>query len=92
MEFDCVVSFDLALEVFTLIPCPCLASDDVYDNKLVVFQNNELAMLSVRITNRKRNFVVDMWVMQESAGASGSRWSWIKNIVAAPSHIHWRHV
>ncbi|KAI9096827.1 hypothetical protein K1719_025810 [Acacia pycnantha] len=73
-----IVSFDLAVEVFTLIPTPqlhLLSSYTVYEEKFVIFSWIEDPTHSI----------VDLWVlMKEGVGASGEIWSWTKKYSIAP--------
>ncbi|XP_054778505.1 putative F-box protein At3g16210 [Prosopis cineraria] len=74
VDIDFIVSFDIATEVFTLIPWPALNSNSsakltVYDNKLAVLSNNMVGDFE---------YVIDLWVMEERNGVSGERCSWAK--------------
>ncbi|KAI9096834.1 hypothetical protein K1719_025817 [Acacia pycnantha] len=62
-----IVSFDLAVEVFTVIPLPELQPIKltVYEEKLAIFSSNR----------NSKHPAIDMWVMEEEGvGASGERW------------------
>ncbi|XP_028805672.1 F-box/kelch-repeat protein At3g06240 [Neltuma alba] len=72
------VSFDIATEVFTLIPFPCL-----YDGlccKLSVYED-KLAVISLSGIGNFPNYLyclIDLWVLEEGIGSSRERWSWTK--------------
>ncbi|KAI9127033.1 hypothetical protein K1719_001592 [Acacia pycnantha] len=72
-----IVSFDLAMEVFTVIPTPQLKKAygfTVYEEKLAIFSwIGDLA-----------HSVIDLWVMEEGVGASGEIWSWTKKYSIGP--------
>ncbi|KAI9096296.1 hypothetical protein K1719_026015 [Acacia pycnantha] len=67
-----VVSFDLATEVFTLIPLPSSAHKS-HHNVLSVHENN-LAMLCH--TDDLKFSLIHLWVMEEGTDASRERWNW----------------
>ncbi|KAK4271136.1 hypothetical protein QN277_019873 [Acacia crassicarpa] len=73
-------SFDLAMEVWTVIPVPeerpCSLCErfTVYEEKL--------AFLSCPIDCQPS--VLHLWVMEEGVGASGKTWNWIKKYTSNP--------
>ncbi|XP_054778157.1 putative F-box protein At3g16210 [Prosopis cineraria] len=74
-----IASFDLATEVFTVIPVPEQRSTSwltVYEEKL--------AMVSHSVIGNTEHCVIDLWVMEEGIGASGERWSWTKKYTSSP--------
>ncbi|KAK4259411.1 hypothetical protein QN277_005746 [Acacia crassicarpa] len=71
-----VVSFDMVMEVFTLIPLPC-DDDDSWESFLSVYEN-KLAMLCGHVSENNESYRTDLWVMEEGALSSGERWSWSK--------------
>ncbi|KAI9075078.1 hypothetical protein K1719_042976 [Acacia pycnantha] len=74
---DLIVSFDLAMEAFTLLPRPSISTPyartfqhllDVYENKVAVLHAhyaNEYAF-------------IDLWVLEEVSDAHGKSWGWTK--------------
>ncbi|KAI9127148.1 hypothetical protein K1719_001707 [Acacia pycnantha] len=72
-----IVSFDLAVEVFTVIPLPELQPIKltVYQEKLAIFSSNR----------NSKHPAIDMWVMEEGVGASGERWGWTKKYTSSPN-------
>ncbi|XP_054779338.1 F-box/kelch-repeat protein At3g23880-like [Prosopis cineraria] len=71
-DFDLIVSFDIAMELFTLIPEPAIDPDS--SAHLVVCEN-KLAMLCLTFDS----FLIDLWVMEEEGTSEfGKRWSWTK--------------
>ncbi|XP_054795987.1 putative F-box protein At3g21120 [Prosopis cineraria] len=77
-----IVSFDVATEVFTLIPLPASVPRS-YRNKLTVHENN-LALLSHTFIGNYESSLIDLWVMNEGTGASGGRWNWTKKYSTSP--------
>ncbi|KAK4259390.1 hypothetical protein QN277_005728 [Acacia crassicarpa] len=71
-----IVSFDLSVEVFTVIPIPELEPIEltVYEEKLAIFSWNRSS----------EHPGTDMWVMEEGVGASGERWGWTKKYTCSP--------
>ncbi|KAK4259370.1 hypothetical protein QN277_005710 [Acacia crassicarpa] len=67
-----VVSFDIANEVFSLVPMP--AEHDSLMQNLTVHENN-LAMLCVQWITADI-YCIKLWVMDEGSGTFGERWSW----------------
>ncbi|RAL51937.1 hypothetical protein DM860_010655 [Cuscuta australis] len=74
-DADMIVSFDMATEVFTLIPLPVLSNPNLCF-RLAVYEK-KLAMLVKRGLLENSKSVV-MWVMDkgDEAGSNGERWSW----------------
>ncbi|XP_028752344.1 F-box/LRR-repeat/kelch-repeat protein At2g27520-like [Neltuma alba] len=81
-----IVSFDLTMDVFTLIPTPFLiplrtnpSSQivlDVYENKVaVLFQYGD----------RLKPSFMDLWVLEEGSGACGKSWGWTKKYSIGPT-------
>ncbi|KAI9075533.1 hypothetical protein K1719_042511 [Acacia pycnantha] len=69
-----VVSFDIAQEVFTVIPMPKLEDDrdamlSVYDNKLAIISDIQV---------KGSPDLVDLWVFDEDTCESGTTWRRIK--------------
>ncbi|KAI9096819.1 hypothetical protein K1719_025802 [Acacia pycnantha] len=72
-----IVSFDLAVEVFAVIPIPELEALEltVYEEKLAIFSRNR----------NSEHPAIDIWVMEEGVGASGERWGWTKKYTSSPN-------
>ncbi|XP_054797553.1 F-box/kelch-repeat protein At3g23880-like [Prosopis cineraria] len=72
-DYGSIVSFDIANEVFTLIPMPDIG---FCREEILTVYENKLAVLCNKST---RSFDwVEMWVLTESASdESGERWRWI---------------
>ncbi|KAI9127341.1 hypothetical protein K1719_001900 [Acacia pycnantha] len=72
-----IVSFDLAAEVFKVIPIPVLQPFKltVYEEKLVIFSRNKNSAHSA----------IDMWVTEKGVGASGERLGWTKKYTSSPN-------
>ncbi|KAK4256311.1 hypothetical protein QN277_009194 [Acacia crassicarpa] len=100
-EEDCelvIVSFDIAMEVFTLIPFPNipLTLESCFD-RLTMYQN-KLAMLAPTVVGNPESYLIDLWVLEESTDPSKERWSWTKLYTSRPnpyrfsiSPIVWRN-
>ncbi|XP_054778152.1 uncharacterized protein LOC129286162 [Prosopis cineraria] len=81
-EIFLVVSFDIAMEDFTLIPPPPLTISTVA--KLTVYEN-KLALLYYSSDGNPGDTLIDLWVMEEGIiGTSEERWSWIKKFSSGP--------
>ncbi|XP_054778140.1 putative F-box protein At3g10240 [Prosopis cineraria] len=86
-ELDCyrlIVSFDIANEVFTLMPVPDL--DYGEPQKLTVYENN-LAMLCNIRPEESEDYeydCIDLWVMEEATSKTGERWSWANKYTSSP--------
>ncbi|XP_054778171.1 putative F-box protein At1g32420 [Prosopis cineraria] len=71
-----IVSFGIAMEVFTLITPPpkvgfhSCRSLTVYENKLALFSRAK--------SENNDSFVIDLWVMEEGTGESGKKKGWNK--------------
>ncbi|VFQ61566.1 unnamed protein product [Cuscuta campestris] len=77
---DVIVSFDVALELFTFIPVP-VVEEDSRCSRLVVYEN-KLALFIKRLLSENLEYT-DFWVMEErdvvaSSSSYGERWSWTK--------------
>ncbi|KAI9084721.1 hypothetical protein K1719_033365 [Acacia pycnantha] len=73
---DLIVSFDIATEVFTLIPFLPMAPYYCYDT--LASYENKLAIFFGRATENCESYVIDLWVLEECADPSRERWSWAK--------------
>ncbi|XP_054778547.1 F-box protein At3g08750-like [Prosopis cineraria] len=77
-HIDLIVSFDIAMEAFTLIAMPALGSNSrdkltVHENKLaVITQTRQSESFSTD------SWLIDLWVMEEGMGVPQERWSWTK--------------
>lgn len=80
-EEELVISFDIAMEAFTLIPMPPLdKSNKYFTHKLVVYEN-KLAVMShfiVGVSFTTDSWYIDLWVLEEAIGAPQERWNWTK--------------
>lgn len=80
-EEELVISFDIAMEVFTLIPMPPLdEGHKCYGHRLCVYQS-KLAVISHFIESvsfTTDSWYVDLWVLEEGVGGCKERWRWIK--------------
>ncbi|KAI9084662.1 hypothetical protein K1719_033306 [Acacia pycnantha] len=87
-EEDCervIVSFDIAMEVSTLIPFPNmpLALESIF-NRLTMYQN-KLAMLAPTVVGNPESYLINLWVLEESTDPSKERWSWTKLYTSRPN-------
>ncbi|XP_054778159.1 F-box protein At1g47340-like [Prosopis cineraria] len=76
-----VVSFDMAMELFTLIS-PISPREGRGTIKLTVYEN-KLGLLSV-ISENQNSFVTNLWVMEEVTGTIRETWSWTKKYTSNP--------
>ncbi|KAI9126217.1 hypothetical protein K1719_002638 [Acacia pycnantha] len=82
-----IVSFDIATEVFTLIPFPppmastyrCYTTLSSYENKLAIFGTD---------TKNSESYRIDLWVLEECAYPSRERWNWAKIYASRPNPFH----
>ncbi|KAI9076714.1 hypothetical protein K1719_041297 [Acacia pycnantha] len=78
-----IVSFDIVMEVFTLMPLPALDTSSVV-LKLTV-HDKKLALLCHTVMGNFESSSINFWVMEEGMDASGKKWSWMK-IYNSSSH------
>ncbi|KAI9127245.1 hypothetical protein K1719_001804 [Acacia pycnantha] len=69
-----IVSFDIAIEVFTLIPLPPLPNMTSFE--LTLYKNK------VSILNLSN--CIDLWVLEEDVSSSNKSWSWTKKFSSNP--------
>ncbi|XP_028801600.1 uncharacterized protein LOC114756827 [Neltuma alba] len=81
-EVEVIVSFDIAKEVFTLIPRPNL--DYNADEKLTVYENKLAILCDVWEDDDETADLIDLWVLDEGACASGETWSWTRRYTSSP--------
>ncbi|KAK4259506.1 hypothetical protein QN277_005830 [Acacia crassicarpa] len=74
-----IVSFDIAMEVFTLIPWPPLSGINP-SSSLTVYED-KLALLNVSEIGRRCSNV-NLWVMEEDISSLVKRWNWIKKFTS----------
>ncbi|XP_028799967.1 F-box/kelch-repeat protein At3g23880-like [Neltuma alba] len=82
-DTEVIVSFDIAKEVFTLMPWPSL--DYNANEKLTVYENKLAVLCDIWDDDDERSDLIDLWVMEEGTCASGERWSWTKIYTSSPS-------
>ncbi|KAI9074653.1 hypothetical protein K1719_043369 [Acacia pycnantha] len=83
-KVDVIVSFDIAKEVFTVIPRPELDYDA--DVKLTVYENKLAILCDTREDDDEMPYVIDLWVLYEGTRASEQTWSWTKRYTSS-SHL-----
>ncbi|KAI9084724.1 hypothetical protein K1719_033368 [Acacia pycnantha] len=81
---DLIVSFDIAKEVFTLIPFPTRTSAYGSFNTLASYESKLAIFFGTDIENSE-SYVIDMWVLEECAYPSRERWSWAKIYTSRPN-------
>ncbi|KAI9096830.1 hypothetical protein K1719_025813 [Acacia pycnantha] len=85
-EVGWTVSFDLAMEVFALIPMPSSLfsiTNTPYPRYLTAHEN-KLALLSHTLSGDFKSSLIHLWVMEEGTCASGERWVWTKKYISSP--------
>ncbi|KAK4271137.1 hypothetical protein QN277_019874 [Acacia crassicarpa] len=81
-DFEVVIfSFDLATEVWTVIPVPEQHSSTVFQN-LMVYEG-KLAFVFC-CTEDFEHSVIHLWVREEGVGASRETWNWSKKFTSNP--------
>ncbi|KAK4256290.1 hypothetical protein QN277_009175 [Acacia crassicarpa] len=80
---DVIVSFDIAKEVFTVIPRPKI---DYHADVMLTVYENKLALLchTWKSDDDEIPYVIDLWVLYEGTCASGQTWSWTKRYTSSP--------
>ncbi|KAK4271143.1 hypothetical protein QN277_019880 [Acacia crassicarpa] len=80
-DFEMVLfSFDLATEVWTVIPMPEHHSSTLYQN-LMVYEGK---LAFVFCTEDFEHTSIHLWVREEGVGASGETWNWTKKFTSNP--------
>ncbi|XP_054798483.1 uncharacterized protein LOC129303292 isoform X2 [Prosopis cineraria] len=83
-DADVIVSFDIAKEVFTLLPRPDVDYNQA-DEKLTVYDNKPAILCdNWEDDDDDRSGLIDLWVMEEGTRAVGERWSWAKIYTSSP--------
>ncbi|KAK4256283.1 hypothetical protein QN277_009168 [Acacia crassicarpa] len=77
-----IVSFDIAKEVFTVIPRPEL--DYHACMKLTVYENKLAILCDIWELDDEIPYMIDLWVLDEGTCASGQTWSWTKRYTSSP--------
>ncbi|XP_054778673.1 F-box/kelch-repeat protein At3g06240-like isoform X1 [Prosopis cineraria] len=78
-DVEVIVSFDIAMEVFTLIPIPSASS------AISIAYENKLAMLSHDTRRDSQSSSIHLWVRdEEGTCASGEGCSWVKKCTSNP--------
>ncbi|KAK4269485.1 hypothetical protein QN277_022638 [Acacia crassicarpa] len=79
---DCAVmiSFDIAMEEFALMPMPSAVQDYSLGVTITEFEHR-LALLF----SKSRSF--ELWVLDKGTGGSGERWSWAKKYTSSHSGL-----
>ncbi|XP_028755896.1 F-box/LRR-repeat/kelch-repeat protein At2g27520-like [Neltuma alba] len=85
-DIDLIVSFDIAMEVFILIPLPSSpfsVTNTPYPRYLAVY-DNKLALLSHTLSEDFKSSLIHLWLMEEGTCASRERWIWTKKYTSCP--------
>ncbi|KAI9127328.1 hypothetical protein K1719_001887 [Acacia pycnantha] len=77
-DTDFIVSFDMAMEVFTLILAPAASIYFIYDNGFAIY-DNKLAILSHTLSENFDSSLVELWVMEDDWD-----WDWNKRFTSRP--------
>ncbi|KAI9096817.1 hypothetical protein K1719_025800 [Acacia pycnantha] len=86
-EVGWIVSFDIAMEVFALIPMPpslFSITNTPYPRYHLTAHENKLALLSHTLSGDSKSSLIHLWVMEEGTCASGERWVWTKKYISSP--------
>ncbi|XP_054778176.1 F-box/kelch-repeat protein At3g23880-like [Prosopis cineraria] len=79
-DTDLIVSFDIEMEVFVLIPWPPLSDRDNSTVKFAVYED-KFAALSLSNIGTFPDYLyssIDLWVLEECTGSPTERWCWTK--------------
>lgn len=85
-----IVSFDIAMEEFTLIPAPSSPFSDritSFSTHLTAYEN-KLSVLSASLSGDSKSCLVHLGVMEEGGGTDRERWSWTKKYTTNPLSRH----
>ncbi|VFQ67493.1 unnamed protein product [Cuscuta campestris] len=82
-----IVSFDIALELFTFIPLPA-AADPLWCSRLVIYENKLALFIKRSLSDNSKSEWIDFWVMDErdvvaSSSSYGERWGWTRKFNTA---------
>ncbi|XP_054776830.1 putative F-box/kelch-repeat protein At1g12170 [Prosopis cineraria] len=85
-DINFIVSFDIAMELFTLIPTPPspFSVRTTSFPKYLTAYENKLAVLSDTLSGDSRSSLIHLWVMEEGTGTNRERWSWTKKYTSNP--------
>ncbi|XP_054778160.1 putative F-box protein At5g62060 [Prosopis cineraria] len=78
-----MLSFDMAMELFTLTPLPPIISHPERRIRLTVYEK-KLAVLSLFVSENQNSFVIDLWLMEEGIVTTAERWNWMKKCTSNP--------
>ncbi|XP_028790576.1 F-box/kelch-repeat protein At3g06240-like [Neltuma alba] len=73
-----IVSFDIAMELFTLIPFPTMTSASQSCFHSLTMYQNKLALLSPTVIKNSESYLIDLWVLEECTDPCRERWNWTK--------------
>ncbi|KAK4259924.1 hypothetical protein QN277_006202 [Acacia crassicarpa] len=79
---EVIVSFDIAKEVFTLMPKPNL--DYCADESLTVYENKLAILCEIDGDDDESSDLIGLWVMEEGTCVSGERQGWNKIYTSGP--------
>ncbi|KAK4259385.1 hypothetical protein QN277_005723 [Acacia crassicarpa] len=85
-EVGWIVSFDIAMEVFALIPMPSSLfsiTNTPYPRYLTAHEN-KLALLCHNLSGDFKSSLIHLWVMEEGTCGSRERWVWTKKYTSGP--------
>ncbi|XP_054779366.1 F-box/kelch-repeat protein At3g23880-like [Prosopis cineraria] len=83
-SFEIIVSFDIAREVFKLIPWPALCCRTCFGISRLTVYEDKLAMLHSHGTEDIQYYLIDLWVWEEQVDSCGKRWNWSKKYASSP--------
>ncbi|KAI9113059.1 hypothetical protein K1719_015991 [Acacia pycnantha] len=77
-----IISFDIAMEEFALMPMPSVGLDLSRTIHITEFEQRLALLCSPRTQNYKSCWI-EMWVWEKGIGGSGERWSWVKKYTSS---------
>ncbi|XP_028793419.1 F-box/kelch-repeat protein At3g23880-like [Neltuma alba] len=79
-----IVSFDIAMEVFTLIPWPPLSGNPSFT--LTVYEDNIAMITELGIGDFPtiESSIIELWVVEEDIGSSEEGWNWTRKFTSGP--------
>ncbi|XP_028790585.1 F-box/kelch-repeat protein At3g06240-like [Neltuma alba] len=80
-----IVSFDIAMELFTLISFPPMTSASQSCFHSPTMSQNKLALLSPTVIENSDSYLIDLWVLEECTDPCRERWNWTKMYTSRPN-------
>ncbi|KAI9075914.1 hypothetical protein K1719_042115 [Acacia pycnantha] len=80
---EVMISFDIAMEEFALMPMPSVGQDHTRRVHITEFEH-KLALLFSPSMGIYKSGSIELWVLEKGTGGSGERSSWAKKYTSSP--------